>query len=160
MGAPGVDDVVSGAVQWLRADSAVTALLATGMDGLPLVVQDNAPDRAEYAQAVCAVITHAGPEASAEGSTWEWVRLQVEFWSDPLRDAHDVVDEAPAGARKRMTRAAFAVDRRLNRPGNDSQWWGDLRTIGCARRSGLNPYLVPGGDGLWRGTAMYAVALG
>jgi hypothetical protein len=36
---------------------------------------------------------------------------------------------------------------------------GDVATTDSTRLSGLTPYQVPGSDGLWRGTAYYAVGL-
>lgn len=155
-----VEDVISGCALWLRADPDTAARLAVDVDGQPLIVQDNAPDRAEFAQGVAAVVSHAGFEAPIEHNTWQCARVQVEFWSDPLRDGFGNVDEAPAGARKRMLRAYWALDRRLHRPQGGEQYWGDVRTTDCQRRAGVNPYQVPGADGLWRGVAMYAVGLG
>jgi hypothetical protein len=154
------EDVISGCARWLRADAELAALVGTDPLGAPMIVQDNAPARADFAQSVCLVISHAGPAAGNEHNTYEQVRIQVEFWSDALRDAAGDVDEAPSGARQRMVRAYWALDRRLHRPQGGTQMWGSVCTTDCTRLSGLNPYQVPGADGLWRGTAFYAVGLG
>lgn len=157
---PPGEDVVAGCVRWLRADDVLGDLLGADPGGSPLIVQDNAPTRAEFAQHVCLVLSHAGPAAGNDHNTYEQVRLQVEFWSDPRRDTGGTVDEAPAGARQRMVRAYWAADRALHRPQGGVQWWGSVLTTDSTRLSGLNPYQVPGSDGLWRGTAFYAVGLG
>lgn len=152
-------DVVAGCALWLRADRLLCALLAEGYDGQPLIVQDQAPERNEFAQGVCVVVSHAGPAAGNDHNTYQQVRLQIELWSDPARDTFGQVDEAPAGARQRMVHAWWALDRRLHRPQGGEQMWGDVRTFDATRLSGVTPYLVPGADGLWRGTAFYAVGL-
>lgn len=152
-------DVVAGAVRWLRADPAVTAHVGADADGQPLIVQDSAPERAEFAQRTALVVSLAGYEAGNDHNTYQQARLLVEFWADPHRDADGFL-EAPSAGRERMLEAYAAVDRRLHRPQGGEQDWGGVRTTDCARRAGLTPYLVPGSDGLWRGTAYYAVGLG
>jgi hypothetical protein len=153
------EDVIAGCARWLRADPQLTARVAADSDGFPLIVQDQAPDRAEFRQGVCLVVSHAGPAAGNQHNTYEQVRIQVEFWSDPRRDTGGQVNEAPAGARQRMVWAYWAVDRRLHRPQGGAQRWGSVLTTDATRLSGVTPYLVPGSDGLWRGTAFYAVGL-
>lgn len=157
---PPAEDVVAGCTRWLRADAALAALLAADPTaGGPLIVQDEAPERTEFREAVCLVVSHAGPEAGNDHNTYEQVRVQIEFWSDPLRDPGGVVAEAPAGARNRMVRAYWALDRSMHRPQGGTQWWGSVLTSDSIRRVGLRPYQVPGSDGLWRGTAFYAVGI-
>lgn len=157
---PPLTDVVTAATVWLRADPTLAGVVAADVDGQPLIVQDNAPDRAEFAQGVTVVVSHAGYEAGNDHNTWQAARIQLEFWSDPARDGGGQVDEAPAGARQRLVRAYWAADRRLHRPQGGALWWGPVRTTDCLRRTGVNPYQVPGADGLWRGTAIYAAGLG
>lgn len=152
------EDVVAGCVRWLKADPAVVATVAADAGAEPLIVQDSAPDRDEFAGAVAIVVSHAGP-ASGGAGTFEQVRLQVEFWSDPQRDPDGNL-EAPDVGRRRMVDAYHAVDRRLHRPQGGVQQWGAVTTTDATRLAGLTPYLVPGSDGLWRGTAFYGVGLG
>lgn len=156
-------DIVPATVLWLRADPAVTATTGRDPDGAPLIVQDSAPARAEFTSQVCLVVQHGGFEAGNDYNTYQQVRITIEFWSDPRRDPDGMLEEPSAG-RDRMAEAYTAVDRRLHRPQGGQQWWGGrpggVLTTDCARRAGLNPYLVPGSDGLWRGTAVYAVGLG
>lgn len=151
-------DVVAGCVRWLRADPNVVAAVGADVDGAPLIVQDEAPDRAEFTQQVCLVVAHAGPAGGNDHNTYQQVRLLIEFWSDPRSVNGDL--EAPSDGRQRMVDAYTAVDRRLHRPQGGLQMWGSVRTIDATRLAGLTPYLVPGTGGLWRGTAFYAVGLG
>lgn len=152
---PAPEDLVAGCVRRLRADPALTAAVGADSGGAPLIVQDQAPDRAEFTSTVCVVVSHGGYAAGNSGS-FQSVRLQLEFWSDPARDSGGLVDEAPAGARQRMVAAYLAADRLLHRVGGGEQQWGAELTVDSERMSGLVPYLVPGSDGLWRGTAFYA----
>ncbi len=155
-------DVVPACVLWLRTDPHVTRLVGKDADGAPLVVQDSAPERDEFPQQVCIVVQLAGFEGGNDHNTYQQARLLIEFWADPERDPDGFL-EAPSAGRERMTAAYTAVDRRLHRPQGGEQYWGGpggLRTTDCLRRTGLAPYLVPGSDGLWRGTAIYAAGLG
>lgn len=151
-------DVIAGAVLILRADPAVRAAVGTDASGNPLIVQDTAPLLAEFTQQVCVVVSHAGPAAGSDLTDFEQVRLQVEFWCDPIRDTAGNAEPSPAG-RQRLTAAYQAVDRRLHRPQGGGQWWAGVYTVDATRLAGLTPYLVPGADGLWRGTALYAIGL-
>lgn len=155
-------DIVAAATLWLRADPAVCATVGVDSAGDPLIVQDSAPDRAEFTNRVCLVVQHAGFEAGNDHNTYQQARVMIEFWSDPHRGPGGLLESVAAG-RDRMVTAYQAVDRRLHRPQGGEQRWGDpagVLTVDCARRAGLLPYLVPGSDGLWRGTAAYAVGLG
>lgn len=150
-------DLVAACVMHLRAHQTVTGLIAVDADGDPLIVQDEAPARSEFAEGLAIVVSHAGTEsAGVRGGTFEATRLQLEFWADPRRDDDDNV-EAPSEPRARMVAAYRAVDRIMHRPQGGTQDWGGVTTIDCERRAGINPYQVPGTGGLWRGTALYAV---
>lgn len=156
-------DIVPAAVLMLRALPAVVAVVGVDNFGDPLIVQDNAPDRAEFTSQVCLVVQHNGYEAGNDHNTYQQVRLLIEFWSDPHRDAGGLL-ESPSVGRDRMVAAYQIVDRALHRPQGGQQWWGGqpggVLTTDCTRRAGLTPYQVPGSDGLWRGTCTYAVGLG
>jgi hypothetical protein len=152
------EDVVAGCVRWLKADPAVAGSVAADAGGRPLIVQDSAPDRAEFTGAVCIVVAYQGPAAGNDHNTYEQVRLLIEFWSDAQRDADGNL-EAPSAGRERMVSVYQAVDRRLHRPQGGVQQWGAIVTTDATRLAGLTPYLVPGSDGLWRGTAFYDVGL-
>jgi hypothetical protein len=152
------DDLVAGCARHLRGDPLVVAAVGLDPDGGPLIVQDAAPTRAEMDQAVAVVVQHAGATAGNDHNTYEQVRLLIEFWADPQRDPDGNLLE-PAEARQRMVSAYHAVDRALHRPQGGAQRWGDVATTDSTRLSGLTPYQVPGSDGLWRGTAYYAVGL-
>ncbi len=151
-------DLVAGCAVHLLAQPDVIARVGTDPQGIPLIVQDNAPPRADYAQSLAVVVQHAGPAAGNAHNTYEQVRLLIEFWADPVRDDDGYLLE-PAEARQRMVRAYWAVDRHLHRPQGGAQWWGGVKTTDSTRLAGVTPYQIPGSDGLWRGTAYYAVGL-
>lgn len=153
------EDVIAGAVRHLRADPAVVAAVGADQWGHPLIVQDTPPARTEFDQQVCLVLSYAGSAGGNLNNTYEQVRVQAEFWVDPMRDAGGNL-LAPSEARQRMVTAYHAADRALHRPQGGTQRWGAVLTVDAARLTGLTPYQVPGSDGLWRGTAIYAVGLG
>ncbi len=153
------DDVVAGCATYLLGLPDVLQAVGVGADGTPLIVQDTAPGREELAGAVAVVFSYAGPAAGNAHNTYEQVRLLIELWSDPLRDAGGYVLE-PAQGRRAMVAAWHTVDRALHRPQGGTQRWGTVLTVDCTRLAGLAPYPVPDGDGLWRGTSFYAVGLG
>jgi hypothetical protein len=152
-------DVIAGAVLILRADPAVRAAVGTDASGNPLIVQDTAPLLTEFTQRVCVVVSHAGPAAASDLTDFDQVRVQVEFWCDPIRDANGDPADPPSAGRQRMVTAYQAVDRRLHRPQGGGQWWAGVYTVDATRLAGLTPYLVPATDGLWRGTAFYAIGI-
>jgi hypothetical protein len=153
------EDVIAGAVRWLRAHPAATAHLGVDAFGDPLIVQDQPPPRADFAQQAVLVLSNLGVEGGGnDHNTFQQIRLQTEYWVDPVRDDGGNLT-APSDARQRMTAAYSAVDRLLHRPQGGAQQWGAITTTDCIRRAGLAPYQVPGSDGLWRGTAIYAVGL-
>lgn len=152
------DDVVAGCVAHLRALPTVTAVVGSAADGSPLIAQDQAPERDELTGQVAVVIAYAGPAAGNDHNTYAQVRLLVELWADPIRDDGGYAIE-PSQARRAMVTAWQVIDRALHRPQGGAQRWGALTTIDCTRLAGLTPYVVPDADGLWRGTAFYAVGL-
>lgn len=159
MSAPvGTDDVVAAAAGHLLAQPAVVARVGRWSSGEPLIEQDTAPPREEMVSAAAVVLVHAGPVATAGEHTDYAVRLQVELWVDPQRDAGGSVTE-PGEARRRLFACWQAVDRVLHRPGAGVQRWGDVRVQYCERSAGLTSYQVPNADGLWRGTAFYTVGV-
>jgi hypothetical protein len=157
MPVPDRDDAVSGCVQHLLGLPDVAVTLGADPGGFPLVVQDAAPEREVFPGTVALVAAHGGNMGGNDHNTQERVRLLLEFWSDPPREGGYVIE--PSAGRRAMVAAYTAVDRAMHRPLGGQQRWGALMTTDCVRLAGLTPYQVPNADGLWRGTAFYAVGL-
>lgn len=158
----GRDDVVAATAKHLRNTPVVRRVVgAYGDPPSALIVQDAAPERADFTGATAAVIALApatgGGQIDSDGEhTW---RVMLELWADPIRDASGMAPE-PAETRRRLVNAYMVIDQQLHRPRAFTAQWGDLRITGCRRLVELTAYLVPGSGGLWRGTAFYAVSTG
>lgn len=153
----GVDeDLLAGCVRFLREQADVLALVGIDDNGDPLIVQDIAPAREEWPAQTIIVVSYLGTEGSSERGTFEQWRIQLEFWVAPYVDGDGSV-QSPTEARQRLVACYKAADRAMHRTLGGPQNWGAVRTIDSTRRAGLRPYQVPGSEGLWRGTAIYAV---
>lgn len=157
-----MDDVVSGAVQHLLAQSAaVAAVGAFPSDhpwaGQPYIFQRQLFQRMEGTGSQAAVLSYVGGWSPPErGSQAVFSRLSVELYADPVRDTTgNIVSPAETEARTRATWSVF--DSFLHWLDPDVQKWGDLVICTSSRLTEPTVYLVPDGDGLLRAQWFYAV---
>jgi hypothetical protein len=165
-----VDDVASGAVQFLAAFSDVTALLgafpsddpATADAGRPWLFSDNSQGvfaTLEGSSAAAIVLSDFGGwDVPPMLGTLRFRRLRVDVWVDPARDAGSNVTESSSITANRGLAVFAAAQFRLQRTDNDAILWGDLCTVGCQLLTDVQFTPVPDGDWLLRGTAFYGVA--
>lgn len=166
-----MDDVASGAYDFLVNQPAVTAAIGSfpaddpDNAGVPWIFVRTPYTRMEDSsivkgsQAVALVTCYMGQAASpVVMSTARQVRLEVDIWVDPLRDAMGNVTN-PSETENRGLGIYDLIDSYLNRVAVDenTQLWGDLVTVSSARMSEPIWYPVPDGDGLIRGVCFYNV---
>jgi hypothetical protein len=166
------DDVGSGAVKYLNGVSAVTALLGS----YPATDPNNAgkafifkSDASGYRGILTRIqsTSSAGLVLSSFGgysvppplTTPRFLRLSVEVYVDPLRDAQFNVIETAGATQGRGETVFDAIHFALHRTNPDMQLWGDLRTTGCQLLTDPMFMILAGGDGdgLLRGQAFYGV---
>jgi len=153
-----MDDVASGAVQFLAGISAVTTLLGsfsesdpvTANQGLPWVFLENPLVRVQGTSAAALVCSPAGSwSASLPYGTARFMRLSVELYVDPQRDSAQNVTETPGLTIVRGEQLFSVVNSFLHRRSSDIQIWGDLVTDSCVLLAEGQFVQVPTGDGDW-----------
>lgn len=164
-----IDDVGSGAQQYLLGFTDVTSLLgafaATDPNpanaGLPWLFKDDLLTVMEGTSAAAVVCSpFGGWSAPIPLSSFDFERLSVEVYVDPLRDSANNITES-SGATKQRGMAVFAaVKFRLHRTDPDTVTWGDLVTTGCQLLTKPQFTKVPDGDGLLVGQSFYGVTCG
>lgn len=166
--------MASGAVRYLQAASAVTALVGSfpstdpnpGFAGKPWIFKDDRLVRTEGqsvtygAQAVALVCADAGGwSVPAPLTTPRFTRLAVAIYVDALRDSGHNITET-AGATRQRGKAVFnAIQARLHRTNPDAVLWGDLRTVGCELVTEPQFMDDPDADGGQAGTAYFGVLI-
>jgi hypothetical protein len=151
------DDLVSGALTFLRTQPGVLAALSTTDAGTPMLFQHRLFVRLEGTGAIAAVIGRGGGWSSANDyNTARFPRLSLEIWADPIRGGTNHVRD-PGEVWRRIEAAFVAFDRVLHRTSGGVQWWGTVRTISSTRNAEPLTYVVPDGDGMLRTIAYYAV---
>lgn len=157
------DDIVSGAVTYLRAQPELIDAVSTFViGGQPTagIFQYRPWAKFEGTGKTGAVISNEGGWATANmHNTLRFPRLTVNIWADPLRDnVHNVVDPGEVMRRAHATYRVF--DKYLHRTGGPEVMWGQLRILACVRLVEPTIYIVPDGDGLVRCQVNYAVTEG
>lgn len=156
------DDVVTGALAWLRAKpdvvDAVDMFNIGGTIG-PGIWGYRAWTRMEGTGKTAVVIAHDGGWAAPNThNTLRFPRLVVTVWADPKRDA--TKNDIDPYVQKRADACFQVLDKHLHRTGGPSIFWGTLRVVTCVRLTEPNMYPVPDGDGLIRLQTFYAVTEG
>lgn len=156
------DDVVSGAVQYLLAQSSVVAALGSFPVGhpwypQPYLFQRELFQRMEGTSSQACVLSYAGGWSPPErGSQAVFSRLSVEIWVDPLRDSSgNVTNPTETEARGRTTWKV--LDSFLQWLDPDARTWGNLVLCGSERLTEPVLYAVPDGDGLLRAQWFYGL---
>jgi hypothetical protein len=151
-----VDDVASGAVKLLSGISAVTSLLGAFPDsdavnaGIPYIFLENQLVVLQGTSLASLVCSAAGQWSGAiPYGTQRFMRLSVEFYVDPQRDAALNVTEAPGATKLRGEQLFAVVNSYLHRRDADTQVWGDLVTASCSLQTEGEFVQIPSGDGDW-----------
>jgi hypothetical protein len=153
-----VDDVGSAAVRFLLGISAVTSQLGVFSPSDPVSANQNVPwifdndilvDIQNTGAAALVCSTAGNWSAPIPNGTARFMRLSVEFYVAPQRDANLNVTETP-GVTINRGEALFAlVNSFLHRRDSDTQVWGDLVTDGCQLLAEGQFVKMPTGDGDW-----------
>jgi hypothetical protein len=150
-----VDDVSSGAVQFLSGISEVTSLLGSFGEsdpnaGKPYIFLENQLVVLQGTSLAALVCSEAGQWSSAVPyATQRFMRLSVEFYVDPLRDSALNVTETPGATILRGKNLFAVVNSFLHRRDSDIQVWGDLVTDSCQLLAEGEFTKLPDGDGDW-----------
>lgn len=157
------DDIVSGAVKYLRAQPEIVAAVSTYViSGRPTagVFQYRPWAKIEGSQGTAAILTSEGGWTSPNlSNTLRFPRLTLNIWADPRRnDQNNVVDPGEVMRRAFATYRVF--DKFLHRTGGPEVMFGQLRVISSVRMTEPVTYFVPDGDGLVRCQVIYAVTEG
>ena len=162
-----MDDVGSGAVQYLTQFSDVTSLLGSfsGTDpvvanrGLPWIFNSDPLVTLEGSGSAALVCSDFGGwQPPPQLGTWRFARLAVQVYVDPARDGNRNITETSALTKNRGDAVFNAVQYRLQRTDPDALAWGDLVTTGCQLLTD-GPWLaVPDGDHLLVKQAFFGVS--
>lgn len=162
-----MDDVASGAVQFLTQFSDITSLLGSFSATDPVVANQGKPwifnadvlfdmEGSSAASLVCS--DFGGWQAPPQLGTWRFGRLSVQIYIDPARDGNRNITETSALTINRGSAIFNAVQFRLQRTNPDTVLWGDMVTTGCQLLTD-GPWLpVPDGDHLLVKQAFYGVS--
>lgn len=162
-----MDTVASGAVQYLSGISAVTSVLGTfgsapsdppSFHGQPYLFDSDLIVTLKGTSQVAFVFSdYGGFGLPAPLTTPRYVRLSLEIYVDPLRDAGGQFTETSGLVAKRGKAAWYVVDKYLHRTSGDSQTWGDVVTVSCQRLTEPQFVRLPDGDGMQRAQVFYGV---
>ena len=163
---PRFDDVASGAVTYISTLTDVTALIGAfpsndqvvANRGIPWVFKDDILVRMEGTSQAAIVCRWGGPASGSARSlnTERYMRLLVDIYVDPLRDANRNIAESSGGTVLRGNQLFSVLNGHLHRRSPDRQVWGDLVTTSCDLLTEPSPWAkTPDGDMLLMTTATY-----
>lgn len=157
------DDIVSGAVKWLRAQPEAVAVVSSFViDGVETagIFQYRPWAKLEGTGKTAVVFSHEGGWTAANThNSLRFPRLTMNVWADPLRDARNNV-RYPGEVMRRVYACYKTFDSFLHRTGESEARWGTVRVISSVRLAEPVIYVVPDGDGLVRCLVNYAITEG
>lgn len=153
------DDLLSGCVKYLLSIPEIVSLV--GSDGPkaagPFIWQEAPLENMEQqAETAIVVMPPTSWGASDDAHTQQHLRIGLEFWTGPIRDALGNVIE-PAETRRRMNAVYREVDRFMHRPDTKTVYWGTVRTYWVERIGNINRYSVGDAKELVIGQVFYGV---
>ncbi len=162
-----MDDVASGAVQFLAQFADVTSLLGsfsvsdpiTANQGKPWIFNGDPLVTIEGSSAAALVCSDFGGwQAPPQLGTWRFGRLSVQVYIDPARDSGRNITETSALTVNRGNAVFNAVQFRLQRTDPDTIVWGDMVTVSCQLLSDGAWLALADGDHLLVKQSFYGVA--
>lgn len=159
------DDVGTGSFKYLSTFSAVTSGVGTFQAGpnlgQPYLFTGDIFANMKGTSALAVVCNDFGGwSAPPMLGSQRFRRLKVDIWADPQRDASGNVTVTTADTVNRANALFTVVNNHLHRRDPDTVVWGDLVTFGCQLLTEPQWAVVPDGDWLMMGTAVYAVYIG
>lgn len=150
------DDLLSGCTKYLLSIPEIVALVGSDDNG-PFIWQENPlANMEQQAETGIVVLPPTAWGASDDAHTQQHLRIGLEFWTGPFRDALGHVVEA-AETRRRMNSVFKKVDRYMHRPNPSTVYWGSVRTYWVERIGNINPYSVGDAKELVIGQVFYGV---
>lgn len=151
------DDLLSGCTKYLLSIPEVVSLVGVNADG-PFIWQETPLTNMESeAETGIVVLNPTSWGAADEAHTQHALRIGLEFWTGPIRDAATGNVIEPAETRRRMNSVFKKVDRYMHRPDPHDVYWGSIRTFYCERIGDINPYAVGDAKELVIGQVFYGV---
>src|SRR4029079_3341462 len=127
------DDIVQGVTDYLLHDSTVLSMVGIEPGTqVPFIFQNTLLKTVDGSQSNAIVVAYSGDWAAPGRSGFEAVRMLVEIFCDPLRDATGNATVGDPEPRLRLNKIYRAVDYILNRPMGEV-WMGDVLTIDHTR---------------------------
>lgn len=158
------DDIVSGAVTYLRAQpDAIAAVSTFNISGKLVagIFQYRTWVPMEGSASTCVVLSNEGGWAAANThNTLRFPRLTLNVWADPIRDNNPNNVSDPGEVMRRVFAVYRVFDAYLHRTAGSEVMWGQLRVISSVRLTEPLIFAVPDGDGLVRCQVTYAVTEG
>lgn len=159
-----MDNVGSGAVQYLSGLSAITTLVGAFQQapnaGVPWIFDSDVYGEMKGTQQAAIICSDYGPTASdVTQSSKQYRRLMVSVWVDPLRDTSGNITEGPARTKARGDVVYNQLRAVLHRIDPGTQVWGDMVTFYCQELSGPQWMPVPDGDHLLQGQSFFEVGI-
>lgn len=157
------DDIVSGAVTYLRAQPECVAAVGSFVIGgraTAGIFQYRTWAKMEGSQSTSVVLASDGGWTGPNiQNTLRFPRLTMNIWADPLRDStNNVIDPGEVMRRAFATYRVF--DKYLHRTGGPEVMFGTLRIISIVRLTEPITYVIPDGDGAVRCQVLYAATEG
>lgn len=161
-----MDDVASGALQYLATFPAITTLLGvvtandpvSGNRGLPLLFRENLLADLKGTGASAIVCSNAGGWGSAVPyATQRFSRLQVDIYTDSARDAGYNATGSPGQTVQRCEKLFSQVQSVLHRTDPQAVVWGDLVTVQCTLLAEGQTRPSQDGDWMQQKTIFYGV---
>jgi hypothetical protein len=138
-----LDDVATGAVQYLSQYSDVTDLLGALSDTDPIIPNRGRPWIFSGVQGDILVTIEGSSQAGLNchyGGGWavpdplttpRFMRLGIDIWVDPSRDSGNNIQESSGTTQQRGNSIFDAIQNRLQIKDPDQGMWGNLRVVGC-----------------------------
>lgn len=156
-------DIISGCTTYLRSQPDVLSVVSVfPIDGqlVPGLFGYSNWVALEGTGKTCAILTNQGGWTGPNlHNTLRFPLIGLNIWADPIRDDGNNISD-PGECMRRLDAAFEVFDKHLHRVAGETQMWGPIRTVACARMTEPMTYRVPDGDGIVRLQVSYAVTQG
>ncbi len=153
------DDVIQGAVKFLKAQADIHAVVGAYDDSTPWIFQDKPLVTIEQTSSIAVVVWYAGGWAGPNPhNTLRFPRIGIDMYADPQRASGNATRLGET--RTRITAAFKVLDRHLHMAAGGQQYWGTVRICGSTRLSEPAIYEVDNTDGVLRLQVFYGAEEG
>lgn len=157
-----LSSLLSGMRTHLAANTTLTALLGS-TSGVPWIYVGEPSRVLEGTQSAALVLRYVGQaQAPNLSNTSLFVKVMVEVWVDPSRDADgNPTDIGSVAATDKALQIWQVLDTDLHRVGGSLQTWGSAVTLSSKRLAAIGEVRkVEEADGLVAGESIYTIEVG